>query len=273
MSDKRAIGVFDSGLGGLTVVKEMIKTLPCEDIVYFGDTGRVPYGTRSVETIKKYALQDEKFLLSHNVKLIVAACGTVSSVASDTAKDLPVPFFEVVSHAAKSAVNETKNGKIAVIGTNATVKSGQHRAEILKLNPNAEVITCACPLFVPLVEEGYYSPDDIIVLETVKRYLQPIIEFGADTLILGCTHYPVLSDCIKKVLGEDVTLINAGTSTANAVADYLKQNGLENSEKNNGKHSFFVSDKPYFFKCQASILLDKEIDEESVSKVDINNLW
>ena len=133
MSDNRAIGVFDSGLGGLTVVKELFKTLPNEDIIYFGDTGRVPYGTRSVETIKKYARQDEQFLLSRDVKLIIAACGTVSSVASDTANDLPVPFFEVVSHAAKAAVKATKNGKIAVIGTNATVKSRQHEKAILSL--------------------------------------------------------------------------------------------------------------------------------------------
>lgn len=270
MADKRPIGVFDSGLGGLTVVKEIIKELPLEDIIYFGDTGRVPYGTRSVETIKKYARQDEKFLLSQDVKLIIAACGTVSSVAGDTAKELPVPFFEVVSHASRQAVNESKNGKIAVIGTNATVKSGQHKAEILKLNPKAKVITVACPLFVPLVEEGWYKGDDMIVLETVKRYLQPIIEFGADTLILGCTHYPVLSEAITRVLGENVTLINAGTATAKAVAEYLKQNALDN--QNGGENKFFVSDKPDFFKTQASVLLECEIDENKVQKVDINNL-
>ncbi len=270
MADKRPIGVFDSGLGGLTVVKEIIRELPQEDIIYFGDTGRVPYGTRSVETIKKYAKQDEKFLLTHNVKLIIAACGTVSSVAKDTADELPVPFFEVVSHASKEAVNKTRNGKIAVIGTSATVKSGQHKAEILKLMPDALVITCACPLFVPLVEEGWYKESDIIVLETVKRYLQPIIDFGADTLILGCTHYPVLSDAIKSVLGEGVTLINAGTATAKAVAEYMKDNSLQND--NGGKHSFYVSDKPDFFKAQASVLLRTDIDESKVEKVDINNL-
>lgn len=270
MADKRPIGVFDSGLGGLTVVKEIIKELPNEDIIYFGDTGRVPYGTRSVDTIKKYARQDEKFLLTHNVKLIVAACGTVSSVAGDTANELPVPFFEVVSHASAAAVKATKNGKIAVIGTNATVKSGQHKAEILKIHPKASVINCACPLFVPLVEEGWYSSDDIIVLETVKRYLAPIIDFGADTLILGCTHYPVLSDAISRVLGEEVTLINAGTATSKAVSEYLLENGLENDM--GGEHRFFVSDKPDFFKNQASVLLQREIDEDKVEKVDINNL-
>ncbi len=270
MADKRPIGVFDSGLGGLTVVKEIIKELPNEDIIYFGDTGRVPYGGRSVDTIKKYALEDERFLLSHNVKLIVAACGTVSSVASDVAQTLPVPYFEVVSHASREAVKATLNKKIAVIGTNATVKSGQHKATILKLDPSIEVINCACPLFVPLVEEGWCKPDDAIVLETVKRYLKPIIDFGADTLIMGCTHYPVLKDALSYVLGDKVSLINAGTATAKAVSDFIKHNALENND--GGEHKFFVSDKPSFFKAQATILLDREIDEQRVQKVDIGNL-
>lgn len=271
MADKRPIGVFDSGLGGLTVVKEMIKQLPNEDIVYFGDTGRVPYGTRSVETIRKYTLQDEKFLLNNDVKLIVAACGTVSSVAADTALQLPVPFFEVVSHASKSAVSSTKNGKIGVIGTNATVKSEQHKKHILKLMPCAQVLTCSCPLFVPLVEEGWYSADDLVVTQTVERYLKSIIDFGADTIILGCTHYPVLSDAIKKVVGNDVTLINAGTSTATAVKEYLMQNNIE-AENGMGTHKFYVSDKPDSFRYQASVLLGKDIDESQVQEVDLNNL-
>lgn len=271
MSDKRAIGVFDSGLGGLTVVRELFKTLPNEEIIYFGDTGRVPYGTRSVETIKKYARQDERFLLSRDVKLIVAACGTVSSVASDTADELPVPFFEVVSHAAKAAVEATKNGKIAVIGTNATVKSRQHEKQILSLMPSAEVLNQNCNLFVPLVEEGWYSADDIVVLETVSRYLKPVFEFGADTLILGCTHYPILSEAITKILGDGVTLINAGTATAEAIKQYLLENDMQNEEVN-VKHSFYVSDKPDSFVKQASVLLGREVDGNNVQKVDINNL-
>ena len=271
VSDKRAIGVFDSGLGGLTVVRELFKTLPNEEIIYFGDTGRVPYGTRSVETIKKYARQDERFLLSRDVKLIVAACGTVSSVASDTADELPVPFFEVVSHAAKAAVEATKNGKIAVIGTNATVKSRQHEKQILSLMPSAEVLNQNCNLFVPLVEEGWYSADDIVVLETVSRYLKPVFEFGADTLILGCTHYPILSEAISKILGDGVTLINAGTATADAVKQYLLENDMQNEEVN-VKHSFYVSDKPDSFVKQASVLLGREVDGNNVKKVDINNL-
>lgn len=272
MSDNRAIGVFDSGLGGLTVVKELYKILPDENIIYFGDTGRVPYGTRSVETIKKYARQDERFLISRDVKLIIAACGTVSSVASDTASEIPVPFFEVVSHAAKAAVAATKNGKIAVIGTNATVKSRQHEKQILALMPEAEVLNQSCTLFVPLVEEGWYSANDSVVLETVSRYLKPVFEFGADTLILGCTHYPILSEAISKVLGAGVTLINAGTATAEAVKNYLNKENLQSDCDNEKNHSFFVSDKPDSFVKQASILLGCDIDENMVQKVDINNL-
>lgn len=272
LADDRAIGVFDSGLGGLTVVKELCRILPNEDIVYFGDTGRVPYGTRSRETIKKYALQDEKFLLSKNVKLIIAACGTVSSVASDTADLIYVPFFEVVSHAAKESVKATKNGKIGVIGTSATIKSGQHKKVIKSLMPDAEVTAQSCSLFVPLVEEGWYRADDIIVFETVKRYLEPIINNGCDTLILGCTHYPVLEEAINKVLDGKVTLINAGTPTSLFVKDYLINNQLMNDKVNVGKCSFYVSDKADSFRYQASILLGHDIDETKVSQVDINKL-
>lgn len=272
MADKRPIGVFDSGLGGLTVVKELCRYLPEEDIVYFGDTGRVPYGTRSRETIRKYAYEDEQFLLKQDVKLIIAACGTVSSVASDLADDLPVPYFEVVSHAARAAVEATRNGKIGVIGTNATIKSGKHAEYIKKLMPDALVTACSGPLFVPLVEEGWHSPDDIVVLETVKRYLQPIIEAEADTLILGCTHYPVLRDAISNVVGDGVTLIDAGTATATAVKEFLKEKDMLNNKAAGGMQNFFVSDKPETFTRIASDLLGKNIDENCVEQVDLNSL-
>lgn len=272
MADRRAIGVFDSGLGGLTVVKELKKALPYENIVYFGDTGRVPYGTRSRETIRKYAVEDERFLLSQDVKLIIAACGTVSSVAADTANDLPVPFFEVVSHASAAAAKSTKNGKIGVIGTAATVKSEKHKEYVLKLMPNAEVINVGCSLFVPLVEESWIDSDDSVVLETVRRYLEPIAKSGADTVILGCTHYPVLSGAITKVLGEGVTLINAGTATADAVAKYLEENNKQNDSVNEGSIKFFVSDKVDSFRNQASILLGTEILEDTVEQVDLGSL-
>ena len=213
MPDNRAIGVFDSGLGGLTVVKEIIKQLPEENIVYFGDTGRVPYGPRSRDTIRKYAIEDERFLLSHNVKLIVAACGTVSSVAADTADILPVPFVEVVSHSVKAAVVATKNRKIGILGTAATVNSGAHKKQILSLLPDATVVQNSASLFVPLVEEGWYGANDPVVLNTVERYLEPLLSAGIDTLILGCTHYPVLSGAISKIAGDGVKLINMGEAT------------------------------------------------------------
>ena len=272
MTDGRAIGECDSGLGGLTVVRELIKQMPNEDIVYFGDTGRVPYGTRSRETIKKYAAEDERFLLSHGVKLIIAACGTVSSVAADSARALPVPFFEMVTHAALSAVRATKNGKIGVIGTPATVFSGSHKREILKLMPNAAVTAASCPLFVPLVEEGWCSEDDIVVTETVRRYLAPVIEAGCDTLILGCTHYPVLERAISRVAGDGVRLINPGVAVSKAVADYIETAGLQNSGENKGEHKFYVSDKPDSFKNLASVLLGEELDDGRVEQVDLNDL-
>ena len=271
MADSRPIGVFDSGLGGLTVAKELKRYMPSEDIVYFGDTGRVPYGTRSRDTIRRYAREDEEFLLKQDVKLIIAACGTVSSVAADISEQLPIPFFEVVSHAAADAVKSTKNGKIGIIGTAATVKSGKHKEQILKLMPNAQVTAQSCSLFVPLVEEGWYSADDIVVTETVRRYLEPIIEAGCDTLILGCTHYPVLQDAIAKVLGKDVTLINAGVSTAKAVLSFLKErNMLSTTCKGNIK--FYVSDKVDSFRKQASYLLGEEIDESKVEQVSLSGL-
>ena len=272
MADNRAIGVFDSGLGGLTVVSELCRCMPNENIVYFGDTGRVPYGTRSKETIKKYAGQDEAFLLSQDVKLIVAACGTVSSVAYDTADNLPVPFFEVVSHAATAAVKATKNGKIGVLGTAATVNSGRHEYFIKKQMSEAEVTASSCSVFVSLVEEGWYADDDVIVLETARRYLKPIIEAECDTVILGCTHFPVLKGAIKMILGDNVTLIDAGTATALAIKDYLYKNSLSNGEENIGQSKFYVSDKPNSFKNTASVLLGKDLADEDIKQVNLSSL-
>ncbi len=271
MADNRAIGVFDSGLGGLTVVREITRRLPDENIVYFGDTGRVPYGTKGRETIKKYALQDEKFLLSHNVKMIVAACGTVSSVAADTAEQLPVPFVEVVSHSVKSAVAATKNGKIGVLATSATISSGAHKKQILEIMPDAEVTEASGTLLVSIVEEGWTSPDDVVAIETVKRYLKPMIENGVDTLILGCTHFPVLSEIISRILGDGVTLINMGVSTAEAIYTILKsQDGLNDSTEK-PTYKFYASDKTGSFAKRAEILLgdDKKIN---IEQADIEKL-
>ncbi len=270
MADNRPIGVFDSGLGGLTVVKEIIAALPKEDIIYFGDTDRVPYGTKSRDTIRKFARQDEAFLLSKDVKLIVAACGTVSSVASDIGEQLPVPYVEVVSHAAKAAVSATKNGKIGVIGTNATVMSGEHKRQILELMPDATVITQSCTLFVPLVEAGWVDENDIVVLETVKRYIAPMMEAGVDTLILGCTHYPLLSRAIKKVMGENVVLINAGVSTAGAVKAILTERDMLNQSDNTPSYEYFVSDLTPSFHSTAALLLGAH--PQNVNTVDIEKV-
>lgn len=272
MADNRAIGIFDSGLGGLTVAREIVKLLPQENIVYFGDTGRVPYGTRSRETIKKYARQDEKFLLGCDVKLIVAACGTVSSVAADTAEDLPVPFIEVVSHSVSDAVNATKNGKIGVLATAATIASGAHKKRILEILPDATVIENAGTLLVPLVEEGWVGESDAVAQETLKRYLQPMMDAGVDTVILGCTHFPVLEGAIKAIMGEGVTLINMGVSTARVVKRYLEKNNALNSGEAKAKRSFYVSDKNTAFSKTAKILLGDEQGAIQVEQVDVNNL-
>ena len=272
VSDNRAIGVFDSGLGGLTVVSELMRYLPEESIVYFGDTGRVPYGTRSRETIRRYALEDEAFLLKNDVKLIIAACGTVSSVASDTAENLPVPFFEVVSHAAYAAANATKNGKIGVLGTAATVKSAMHEKYIKNVLPDAKVTASASSLFVSLVEEGWIGDDDPVVLETAKRYLKPIVDDGADTVILGCTHFPVLKGAIKTVAGDNVSLIDAGDATATAVKEFLEKNSLSAEKGNAPQHKFFVSDKPHSFCNTATLLLGKKLRDEDIKQVDLNSL-
>ena len=267
MADNRPIGVFDSGLGGLTVLKELENILPNESLVYFGDTGRVPYGSRSNNTIISYARQDENFLLSKGVKYIVAACGTVSAVAADTANDLPVNFMGVVDNSVKAAVSATKNNKIGVIGTSATINNGAHKKQILKFLPEAEVVTTDCPLFVPLVEEGFIA-DDVVVLEVARRYLKPMVDAGVDTLILGCTHYPILLDAIKKVMGEKVTLINMGNSTALAVKEDLTRLDMLSDSGQESSKEFYVSDITAGFAKVSKILLGEKI--ENVNLVDIN---
>ena len=272
MPDKRPIGVFDSGLGGLTVVKEIMKVLPFEDIVYFGDTGRVPYGTRSNETIIKYARQDERFLLSKDVKLIVAACGTVSSVASFTKNELPVPFVEVISNSVREALKGTKNKKIGILATAATINSGAHKKQILEVCPDALVIEQSGTLLVTLVEEGFVSPDDTAVTDILRRYLAPMIEQEVDTIILGCTHFPILADAIKKVMGENINLVNMGSSAAFAIKELLKNTDSLSGKEESGSCKFYVSDRTQTFKKTVSVLLDRQIDDRYVEQVDINDI-
>lgn len=266
--DNRPIGVFDSGLGGLSTVRALKKLLPNEDIVYFGDTGRVPYGTRSDETIETYTAQDIQFLRTFSCKMIVVACGTVSTVAGDIINNLPEPSTGVAKPAAKAAANITKNNIIGVMGTSATVNSGAFDKEIHKINPDAKITSVACPLLVPLVENNWIAPDDEITTAVVKRYLQPIIATGADTIILGCTHFPILAPIIQKVVGDDVCLVDTGLEEAKYVKEALSLNDTENDKNHIGEQRYFVSDKTDGFCNVANILLGEDISSKC-SFVDI----
>lgn len=269
MKDK-SIGVFDSGLGGLTAVKELSDILPNEDIIYFGDTGRVPYGSRSRETIVKYALQDVAFLTSLGVKMIIAACGTVSSVAKDIGNSLSIPFVSVVEPTSMAACKATRNGKIGVIGTTATIKSNSYKNEINKINNNLQVFVKDCPLFVPLVEGGFISKDDPILKLTVERYLEDLLVSGVDTLILGCTHYPLIKEAISAYLGSGVTIVDSGKETALFASKVLKRTELTNSKSSDGNISFYVSDSTEGFSKTAQLFLGKNITK-NVKRVYIEN--
>lgn len=265
------IGVFDSGLGGLTAVRELHRLLPSEDIVYFGDTGRVPYGNRSRETIRRYAEQDMRFLLSKNVKMVISACGTVSSAAADIGAELPIPYTGVVIPAATAAVEATQSGRIGVIGTAATIGSGEYRRRIHERMPKAQVFEQFCPLFVPLVEEGFISEEDEVVRLIVERYLAPLKGEDIDTLILGCTHYPILAAAIGRFMGESVTLVDAGAATARHACGMLRENDLLCGEEKAGRISFYVSDRTEGFASTAGIFLGENISG-SVVRVDIDSL-
>lgn len=259
MSDN-PIGIFDSGLGGLTAAKELVKALPHENVVYFGDTARVPYGNKSRSTIIRYAEQDADFLLSKGVKMIIAACGTVSSVATGLKDELPVPFTGVVLPTAHAAVKATRNGRIGVIGTSATINSGSYKKEILRLESGTTVFQQDCPLFVSLVENSFISPDDDIVKLAVERYLAPLREQQIDTLILGCTHFPIISEAISDYLGENVTLIDSGRETALYAAEILRRSGLLNNSSEPGCCRYYVSDTVEDFRRTAEIFLERSVD-------------
>ncbi len=259
--DNRPIGVFDSGLGGLTAVRRLQELLPHEDIVYFGDTGRVPYGTRSEETIRRYAREDCQLLLDRNVKYIIAACGTVSSVASDILRSLPVPAIGVVEATARAAVNASRNKRVGIIGTAATVRSRSFESAMLTLDESLTVTAEACPMFVSLVEAGWINPTDEVAIAMVRRYMAPIKAVGVDTLILGCTHFPLLAPIIQAELGNDVTLIDSGRETAiHCAAVLTEQNAL--ADKKDSRCRFFVSDRPEGFTRTAEIFLGRSVREE-----------
>jgi len=258
--DQRAIGVFDSGLGGLTALRELTALLPHEHIIYFGDTARVPYGTRSRETIINYARQDVSFLRSFDLKAILIACGTVSTTAMETlGAEFSTPLFGVVEPAVAQAVAASVSGRIGLIGTPATVGSGAFERAILAHNSTAHVTSAACPLFVPLVENGRYEPDDKVVELVVAEYLQPLKAAGVDTLVLGCTHYPLLAEAIAAYMGEGVRLINTGAAAAQALAGFLREGDVLSDATARGEQKFYVSDSPEGFERLASIFLHTDV--------------
>lgn len=266
--DQRPIGVFDSGLGGLTVVKELMAQLPNENIVYFGDTARLPYGTRSRETIIKYSMQCIRFLLTQNIKAVVIACNTASSMALDAVKEVfDIPIIGVVEPGAADAVKATRNGKVGIIGTEATVQSGSYPRAIASINADIQTCSVACSLFVPIVEEGW--SDTPIAYLTAERYLEPLKEWGADTLILGCTHYPLLMNTISKVMGPDVTLVNPAVGTAHEVKRILQRRDMLNNSYKEPQYCYYLSDFSQRFKQIGSRFLNREI--EYAGKVDIEN--
>lgn len=266
--DNRPIGVFDSGLGGLTAVKQLEKVLPGESIVYFGDTGRVPYGSRGNDIIQRYARQDMAFLLSQDVKAVLAACGTVSSVARSVGESLQVPYIDVISPTAQAAAAATRNGKIGVIGTAATVQSDSYRGALLKINHKFQVYPQACPLFVPLVESGFVSPQDEVTRLVAERYLAPVRSAGVDTLILGCTHYPIIAPIIAGVMGRGVTLIDSGREAAQAMASLLQEQDLLCQEGSPREMKFYVSDTPQNFLNVAELFLGHSV-EGHTQRIDI----
>ncbi len=253
------IGVFDSGIGGLTVVSELISNLPNENIVYFGDTARVPYGSKSKETVVRYSKQIAAFLKSKKVKAIVVACNTASALALEELEDnSDIPVIGVVKPGTKAALKATKNKKIGIIGTESTIKSNLYSKLIGNKDPGIKVYGKACPLFVPLVEEGWTN--DSVTFEVAGRYLKELREKDIDTLIMGCTHYPLLSGLLKKCLGDGITLVNPAYETAMCLKELLKELDMENTSSKKPVYEFYSSDSTEKFKVFADAILPCSVD-------------
>jgi glutamate racemase len=240
--DRDAIGIFDSGVGGLTVMHQLIEALPAESLVYLGDTGRYPYGNKSPETVTRYSLENAAFLVDKGIKLLVVACNAASSVALGVLKaECPVPVVGVIEPGAKAAVARTTNARVGVIGTEVTIASGSYTRSLKRLRTDLEIYTRACPLFVPLAEEGW--TDNEVARATIALYLGSLRKSGIDTLILGCTHYPLLKAAIGGFLGDSVTLVDSAEETAREVRETLKEAGMLR-RRGRGGVSFFVTDVP-----------------------------
>ncbi len=270
--NNNAIGVFDSGLGGLTCVKELNKLIPNENIVYFGDNARVPYGARGRETILEYAQQDIAFIKKHNVKMIIAACGTVSSVlGSNKTSDGDIAFSGVLLPAAQTACTITRNGKIGVIGTDATIKSGSYGKAIRSIRPDVTVVGNSCPLFVPLVENGFTDRNNPVTKLVVEQYLSPLKNEGVDTLILGCTHYPIIRDTIADYMGENVTLISSGEEVAKYAYNILMRKDMLTERDEKGTNTYYTSDSIDLFEENAHAFLGDSLNGQ-IHKVGIDEL-
>lgn len=267
MNIQSPIGVFDSGVGGLTVVKEIMRQLPGENMVYFGDTARVPYGSKSKKTILKYSRQIVHFLTQKEVKAIVVACNTASALALDEIKqEIDIPMIGVVEPGAKMAAESTQNNNIGIIGTESTIKSGIYSKYLRKMNPDITVVSRACPLFVPLVEEGLL--EDRITDDVIERYLHELKEYGIDSLILGCTHYPLIRNAIGRYMGAGVTLVNPAYETAKALKTLLKEKNLLNPSGGQAVYEYNVSDGMDKFISFASSVLPCHVEQANVIDIE-----
>lgn len=265
-NQNRPIGIFDSGVGGLTVMAEVIRIMPNENIVYFGDVGRAPYGVRSKETILNFTRQDINFLLEHKVKYIIAACNSASAVALGTVEEeYNIDILGVITPGAKAAINYTKNNRVGIIGTPATIGSNSYAKEIQSRNDKVKVFSLACPLFVPLAEEGYIDKEATALI--ARDYLKTLIDVDIDTLVLGCTHYPLLRKVIGKVMGEKVKLIDSAEETAREASTILEKKGIRRTATGNVTHKLYVSDVPDKFSDLVRQFLGYKIN--NITRVDI----
>jgi len=256
----QAIGVFDSGIGGLTVVRALMERLPFENIIYFGDTARVPYGIKSVETINRYAAQITEFLLKKDVKLLVVACNTMAAVAYQAIKNLsPVPVLEVIDASARDAAKETTTKSIGVIGTPATINSNAYARAIHLLDKEVKIFSQACPLFVPLVEEGWFDHPATRLI--AQEYLKPVLAEQIDTLVLGCTHYPLLKSLLQEIVGPKIKLIDSAEAMAETTVDLLNRLHLENQNRQPPRYLFCVSDVPYRFQTIGERFLGRTLGQ------------
>jgi len=269
MEKAKPIGVFDSGIGGLTVVRQIASTLPNESIVYFGDTARVPYGSKSNDTVIEYALQDAHFLIEKNVKAIVVACNTVSAIALNVLKEkFTVPIIGMITPGSQLALKHSQTKRIGVIGTRATISNHAYLNELKKHDSEVEVFEQACPLFVPLAEEGWTDHEATKLI--AEEYLKELCDLDIDTLVLGCTHYPILSKIIQQVIGDKVNLIDSGVASAEIVRQEINRIGLETNSHALGYQDFYVSDIPTTFKKVAELFLGQSI--LNVKKIDLEEL-